>query len=340
VRLQKRPIKGASAAVSNIVIMDYPATGPEDIYALGAPRDARIVNWGEGETKALADKVNAARDAFAPQYFAIVVRQPEASADSRGWSHVTVEYRKDKRSRVESYHESSSTLTSQTDCGDAASLESWTRGHQLSLIEFYDGRDHKPGTPNTTYFVVNKDGTLGKTVFESPWLSAAYTVEWATRGYWHGGAGLDVLPLPAKEGPNGRLEGVEETGVAQNEDRTPARTRDGWYFNPQRDYAAEEYVLLWFGSLPPRPLAPSIDLPQGFSTGSSDAFEYVGVHKITQYAQTPAGRWYAKNLISEWATHDRKVTETTTVFLDTTREISDDLFDVAKFEAEHKAAGK
>lgn len=57
---------------------------------------------------------------------------------------------------------------------------------------------------------------------------------------------------------------------------------------------------------------------------------------MTEYDQTPAGRWYAK--VATRPIGEGGSTETTTVFLDTTRDIPDDLFDMAKFEAEHKAA--
>jgi len=213
-------------------------------------------------------------------------------------------------------------------------------GRSLCFILFCDACGEADGAairPGATSFVLDN----GRIIVKKPILGIwrLFTVEGAT---WALPSPLlpqipGLCALQPKDGPNGRLEGIgwfqqrtSVPGVAEVPPRIGA-----WYANPMRDYVIEQMATVSYSkdvSLDDAVAdlaAPSLTNP---------AIAGVESAAVTEYAQTPSGRWYARTI-----TQSRSgvgTTNVTRVFLDTAREFPDDLFDPAKFESEHKSAAK
>ncbi len=134
--------------------------------------------------------------------------------------------------------------------------------------------------------------------------------------------------LPIKEGPFGKLVGVEHTvqGLRWGAQVLfwPVRRRQ--YFNPTRDHVCELCESVegahadwqegkdWMETLP-------ADVPRR-------DFAYREVHRVLEYAQTADGQWYAKKILVEHDFGEREVARRMVfIHVDVTREIPDELLD-------------
>jgi len=325
--------------------MAYPAGGPADIYELGAPRDTRVVHGAFKEASLLYRKAEAAQEAFAPSYFAVIytVLEPKGSAAPvKNVGDISVVYRKGSRYRINRYSGEAADMNSALAPYDnMASFEAWTASHSAQSALFCDTSletEDDPERPAAVKVTLTGAGTVTRTAISSLWKKC--TVDGVT---WlkpltiaPGQPGMHLLP--PKEGLGGTMAGVESIQlVSHGDDGEAYPERTARILDPQRDYAVEESITARY---PASADISAIDTSP-VSIESTGIFEHVESRRITEYAQTPAGQWYAKMIVTEVA--DGKTgrrTETTRVLIDTARGIPDSAFDIAKLEEQYRRTPK
>ena len=324
----------ADGKASEHTSFDYPATGPQDIYALGAPKDAEVVFGAQAKLRSVRDRVEAAQKAFPGRYFAILCtagRNPDVRL-------VYAVYKKGELYRVERYLCPTESRP-QSAPADMAALEASLKALHPDTVYI---RDADPATrraarPGGIMITLGEDGRIKA---KAP-CSGTSDIETVEGHAWPALTMINpdvpgMLPLPARSGQFGVLDGVGFYFPHQSsrpQGRMPLVF--AWFLNPERDYTLEQYVEILYSQdvsaadAQADIAAPDIAKPTVRSVRES---------RISEYAQTPEGRWYPKTTVT--TTYYKEMPAaiaTTTILLDTTRDIPDDLFDLAKFEAEHKA---
>ena len=119
---------------------DYPANGPTDIYALGVPKDAKVAEGTLESAKTLQTRIEMARNAFAPSYFAIIYRGAVKADGSYAPEEVDVVYKKSGQFRIER-HDSQAydskrmpPLPDSLPAEDMAALEAWAKSEPLRKV--------------------------------------------------------------------------------------------------------------------------------------------------------------------------------------------------------------
>ncbi|MEN6334177.1 MAG: hypothetical protein ABFE01_07930 [Phycisphaerales bacterium] len=283
---------------------DYPQTGPGDIYDLGVPRDAKVVNDAlANEFQALWKQYREVRAEAANQYIAIITH-----ADRKGIiTRLDVDYRSDRKHRMERHSvfhngEMVDQLWPQykEQLGDSfESLLSWAHNHyddsQGTLaVYLYDGecygstiRSGVNGWRERVRLRTSADPSPLESLADLAWPRIASTARIIEDDY------------------------ARRNGLTCIESLSQGRmTRDGWpslparflyYLDPAWDYMCRRQVT------ERRPDADwqqdkewlaGVD-PNKTRDGS------VAVQEITEAFEAPNGRWYPV-VIVEQSTGDRK----------------------------------
>ncbi len=297
--------------------LDYPQTGPADIYALGVPRDTKVV--GSKIPKAvrtLDDKVRAAREAFAPSYYAIICTS--AQREDR-WvpESVRVVYKSDDRFRIEEYGYVPGGIGKDVPVDGMAEMEKWLEGRPVHRVSFIDGLNTSIGTvvrlaPDGKLVRRDNAGVLEKTVELLSW-------------------GISVAPeavrLAPKELGDGQVRfGLERTwqgrvhkGKVRN---YPGRERV--YYNSFYQQVIDLQELLWDAKAEwqrDKAWLKSVKDP------AAVRHRVHCVTKTVQYGRTPGGRRYARKIERSWP-GARRSKSRIVVHLDTKRRhIPDTLLD-------------
>jgi len=301
---------------------DYPETGPLDIYALGVPRDAKVVETGPTkELLKLHRCVEDARNGFAPQYRAIICTLSSAPTGGKLvpiW--VRVVHRKGARIRSEHYNVPRGTARDLVE--DVNVVERLLAGCPLNIVNIPcpPDPDEGPGV----YVYRGGDGGLVRKETQV----ACETVEsltWALRQ-----AASVTRQIP--EAHDG-LVGTEYFSQGHTyEGRVssyPCRTRQ--FYNPSRDYTCERMEQVWDAQAP---WQEDKDWLKDVEAASSDSSHKVKcTAQVVEYAQTDQGRWYAKRIRRE-EIGDRNFRSEVIVHLDTSVEVPDELFDPDTVSAE------
>ncbi|HUU59724.1 MAG TPA: hypothetical protein VMZ50_09280 [Phycisphaerae bacterium] len=226
-------------AKTTTTTFDYLETAPADIYALGVPRDAKVIDrTPPAAVEKLVAAVNAAAKRFPRCYYAVTCTFLESfvGANPRpDVATVTVTYVKDGACRSDvyqvylprgmslakamKYHEEArQTIPTDT----LAALEAWTEDRKPDRIRFH--RDYK-----AIVLQRGKDGKLVKEERNWPLRDAT-----PSSSFW-------ALPLRMagttkmmadKTPPQGKLVGYE---------RRSGKELQQWRFDPARDYVCERY---------------------------------------------------------------------------------------------------
>jgi hypothetical protein len=270
------------------ILMEYLKEGPADIYAIGVPRNAKVIDETPGpDVMALYEKVKSAFVAERQSRYEVSVEMPESF--SKGFEpgpaiQVEVLYRRGQEgdSRRERYmirwphglsHENAllhlEKLRKDFPVDRQDQVEAWLSKHKPEAIVICDGRR------GTMTGVCKKQGNLDVQTITAPS---------AVRGTPP--IRLDGKPvLIHKQGKWGELVGIE------NHPTNLQRVRS--YFNPDRGYLREKDEFRVFGMSDSGVINPD--------SGHTDSDE------VLEYAKTPGGRWYAhktrKVLCSERETH-------------------------------------
>jgi hypothetical protein len=349
--------------------LEYPKTGPADIYALGVPKDAKVVDLRPTPGVVSVDEaVEKARRAFAPTYFAIICEAKVLPPDGRyDPISIKVVYKKNDRFRIEYY--SPPAIGPKTPIHDMKTVEQWVGGISPSNILFCGTTDakgiHRPvvsvrpdlagarGAPDVPRLVMDKG--MG---------DEQDTVEWAS---W-GAPGLKpqkgAVVIKDPESTAGGL--IVRQTESQGETfqgkvgKYPRRLR--WSFDPNHDFLFSRYESLedaqgdwqqdkgWLKGLGPKAADPK--------------FHVLFTIKILDFAQTAQGQWYAAKVLRESEGSVRSFTEggkagqtnaggaskdaiptgkqawVDLIYLDTARKLDDNLFDPDRLDAKIFVRGR
>lgn len=313
-----------------VIYFDYPESGPADIYELGVPRDATIIKTFQEELRALEKMVVSARKRFDPTYFAIVYNGMVGPDGVYSPSRIRIVYKKNGRYRIERYPVrppgeslSREDLRRRLPADDMAALEAELKTRKPSDVLLAE-----PARFERTRIYLDDKGNLQKeTQRFSGWLDTAEPASWPFAIPAKGSV-AEPEHLKGKVGRFGPLTAAENLsmGLTAGGKSTIPPTRTRWYFNPERDYICEEYESLVDVEAPWQDdpdWLKGLDLDEPGRTRRSES-----TRKVIEYAKTPAGRWYAKKVLSNFIDHqDEHSQSITIVHLDTTREIPLSLFD-------------
>ena len=323
-----------------MIQFDYPAVGPEDIYALGAPKDARVVNAPtptapvvDFAVEDIQEKVRAARDQFAPTYCAAVVQGHVQRDGSIRPQEVDVTYKKNGRWRVERYvtakppDEQGRRIMMDALPDDMESIMAWVKDQRASQIGFLTTLDATDFAHLGVTFEIGKNGTPEETRgggFEQ------FTPEFFAWDEFLIYKGERTL-LPGSQGTFGSLAVVERKtqGNINEKGYVAVPQRMQWSLNASRDYIVEAAETV--SNPDDAPWQVDKDWRKGVKLGPLQENRFSDSRQVLEYAQTAQGQWYAKNILkilsSSRADTSRQIWS---VHLDTEREIPDDLFDPAK----------
>ena len=311
--------------------VDYPATGPESIYDLGVPRDAKVVDerTRDEQSVALFWKSMRAAEQFEKRLYAVVFH---GILDDRGHARGTrleILYEKDGMFRYGLYEPDVERGMGLWGGEDLEELEVWAEGKVPSLACV--GADVESGV--RVYKLTDSRESFVRRLQKPDWRPPNGEFaerQWALNIEKYG-KGTPSIPgldgeLPGTGWIKPRCESVTTAGYLW------ARAeRWTFYVNPQRDHLvhrSELWVAKGDESWVPQENSPFPAgrklLPPGKTTTT-----------VQEYAQTPAGNWYARKKLTEREDENGKVTKTVQIIhLDTTREIPDDVFDWRQFEAQ------
>lgn len=287
------------------MVVDYPAECPNDVYALGVPRDATISEQTPPrEVVELIQKVDEAAAREPKQLYQISVEAYESfsqvSAPNFGiWVEVTSvrdgRLRRDRYGvrRATDYEQSLQDLAKfrkeVVERGIEA-VEAWLKDRKPVQILFGDMRSGK-----ITVYRLARAAELTR----EPWASTIIVQElarpWGRRAIFLEGT---TSLLKEREGPWGTLVGIEEKDGQSNAVRS--------YFNPQRDYVCERR-----------------------ETDRTDDNE--NVEKVLEYGRTADGHWFAKS--ARVIAHNGRDTILVTNFRDDGRVLESQLFDESQITA-------
>ncbi len=303
-----------------VIHFDYPDSGPADIYALGVPRDAKIIDQTPSEELLdLDNNIRAARDAFAPSYYAIIctasIKEQTGVYQPIG---VHVVYKKSGKYRIEQY---SALAKSDVPITDMKAMRAWIEQTNPGAVKFIVG-------PNEAVDVrLNKEGDMVKD--SNQYTSGQDNVESVSWGQYISPNSFSLVSSENKQAS--RLIGVEHSwqGHVYNQKVASYPGRSRQYFNPDRDYMRDREKILhdaqadwqqdkdWLKDVAPEPAAMS--------------YESSNVTEVVEYAKTVQGQWYAKKIIFKQS-GVYKGSTVRIVHLDTTREIPDELLDPANIK--------
>ena len=314
------------------VVIDYPAEGPRDIYAIGVPRNAKVVNNVREDVLTLIRAVDKAREGFAPKYYAIVYKGSILNDGGYQADEISVVYKRNGRYRIERYLRGSMSRFWNLPPDDMAGLEAGVKAWKLWEAYFVE-----PDSQEVIHVHANDKGDMLRERQRVGWEQL--TPEWQTWG----------VPIPAKgatliaaadaagKGAARRQSGIEKTVMGSTfngEALYPQRER--WYLDPERNYACDEMDHLRDAQ------APWQDNKQWMTELKDDAgkiFRQSQVRKVLEYGETPAGQWYAKKVRIDIEVAGLNPTpisysEVVVVHLDTTRDIPEAVFNADSITAD------
>lgn len=340
VRMEGEASQGPCGAGPFAIEFDYPETGPADIYALGVPRDAKVVDETPSrDVIELRQSITEARERFAPTYYAVIWRGSASADGRRSLHHLEVVYKKDGRYRVELYRPFEPAEIEKVDFGklseltppdDMAALEAWVRTRPVYDLYF---RAAGRGAEATRIW---REGSAD--VRRERWSDdmLQYSVEGRT---WGRPPSVKVATgLPPKDGLWGRLIGAEHTsqGRVRNGDIVNFPTRTRRYWNPQRDYALEETEHFLDVNAPwqededwLKDADPELAKQQWrLDLSDANGYAFTSTERVVEYTQTRQGQWYAKKTLREGTTLAGTPSRSMVVIhLDAERDIPDELLD-------------
>jgi hypothetical protein len=313
---------------------DYPASGPESIYDLGVPREAKVVDDRKLDQQTWQLVRNSARvgAAFEKSFYAATytyeVRLSDDGTSAEGQTLRFFHVKNGRLRRDQYYLAQYRSAEFGLQWGETlAGMEAWSKDKQPQQVDLPLG--DKTIEYLLPYSSRNSEVTksIGSGHIGTGIGSWAYS--------WMGKS------LPAIDGPNGRLLGTRGVGSSQvfrGKESATVWQQTTIYVNPARDYLAEREEL-WTAS-GDEPWVPESDRAalkalQAAADPTHVAPPRKRTTTILEYAQTSAGHWYARKKLTETEDLNGKVTKFITItHLDTTRAIPDDVFDWRKFEAQ------
>ena len=337
----ERFVESEGMTEPQVIEFEYPKTGPADIYALGVPRDAkivhdRIVRNMPGWTK-IKNKVTLAQKAFPQTYTGIVAKADVQKSGKLRLSIVWVVYKKDGAYRIEQVK-----LTGMEEpLDDLAGFIEWASTRPVYSVKFCPADEKTKGTR----IEMRKPGQLSRT-WAHNMRPLQGSVEEELWGYCYALADGDrsehtmLLELQRENGPlvgiERKLQGLVDRG---GNVFTPQKTT--LYLNPQRDWIFERTEVV---SDPHAPWQKDKNWLEGVDP-ADDARVSKHTYVVQEYDRTADGHWYAKSILGTLESTSIDANGVTKpkpnithraimIFLDTERVIPDEWMDPGSVTAE------
>ncbi|MHC4714509.1 MAG: hypothetical protein ACYTAN_14775 [Planctomycetota bacterium] len=333
VRLEHRMTFEGGTVRSTSADFEYSQHGPEDIYALGVPRDTKVIDKRLPETAGLLEAAWKRSRGFSRDYYAVIFEKSRQKDGSYSHDQVYQVFKSGHRFRVERYNMSHFAarhreLSAVFDTEDISLISEEFRHMKPYNIHLgYDDR-------RDSQLVDARDGRLVVKPWGEGWRF--FTPEghsWGfipfTMNFISGGAETD--------GEFGKLRGAVETqsGLVSDGKVVAVPSRIWRYYNPERDFVREEYLSIQDGSGPD--WQEDKDWLEGVE-GAEEARKKKIKHtrKVTEYGRTSDGEWYAKRIVEDWRDLEtgKNSGSMVIILLDTTREIPEEVFDVSRIKVE------
>ena len=324
-----------NTVVDGEMTFDYPQTGPADIYDLGVPRDAQIIDkLPKEDYQAIWDKYRQHRTNATKRYIAVITRVSLGDFIDT----VYVDYKLGRKHRLEGHGVfnrgegiEKAWPEHKKQLGDSfKSLLEWSRVHYDKKgsvsINLYDG-EYNCSINN---YDKGNWGELRKHYspnFGSMPNTGLEDITWPSVGH----KGNIIEDDYARENNLICIERLQQGSIYSGRVNLPGRFL--YYLDPQKDYICRRHVTEW------RPNAPwqedkgwLTDIePEKIRDGSIIDME------ITEFIEAPNGYWYPRIIVEkqtgirkDYKDSPLKVNTIETVYLRTDPEFPEGIFDVDK----------
>ena len=340
------------------VLFDYPDTGPMDIYQLGVPSTAKIIDMRPSiDVQSIIEKYEAARKNDLSRYIALVLYTCSKDGGPEVAEEATIYYVDGNKFRREQLLATSDIIDSQRkgllnlgpEMGDSleSTLNWWSNREHLAVrrAEMYDGeyKHHVVGNLNITEFQRHNKEVNTKWREKNnkpPNLNNMYT----GGAQFLGRISNDVTKeqvITLVENEYSKQNGLICLQRLEEDRRFPfmrngRRYKRLCYIDPERDYICrrmEEYFVqdeLW------KKMYSDADRCLVNNPDAGLEYTMLQVKEITESGQSEDGKWYPKR-IEQLTTTQRgngklqKDISIFTIYLDTDGEFPEGIFDSKAF---------
>ncbi|MDY7011887.1 MAG: hypothetical protein SVV80_14240, partial [Planctomycetota bacterium] len=306
---------------------DYPSSGPDDIYAAGVPRNARIVDerTRDKHSSRLLMRATYAKERFDKAFRAILCEgRVDDKTGKMQVDSVTVYYQTPHQRRIDRWGIPKTQGRQTPNVYNLKSIEQYIESHSPSTVDITAPRG------GVSYNLTRSTAVLKSSQSGEP--GRFQNRLWQTYSSRYGRSVPDVT------GPNGWLLGTRNV--------QPCRVHKGkvqelpvrWtvYLNPERDYIAERYEQ-WIGDFGEDWVPPEEKRNESLTRWKYAREPVKRTTSVIKYDKTPSGRWYARKQLIEIEGRDSKAGKRMRIIhLNTTCKFPDRLFSHEHFESQLK----
>ena len=321
---------------------DYPENGPSDIYDLGVPRSAKVINNlpTEGVPQIL-EAYKSHRESAPSTYIAVVTNSIfDESVKTFLTYGASMIYRNDKIQRVDTYSLPQAEqkewrqtwLKFKEEMGD--SLESllkwWTRNGLLSNVNLYDGKfQYEVNRENDTWIAQPKRYMpLGDLRADNDLADFGWGVHFLSS--YTGSGPFTIVETEYSKKHNVVCVEITAQGRINKDTRQivwalpPKRVR--CYLNPERDYICQRFEQHELFEAPWQEDKTWLEHIEKNNIKKHRTDNRV--REVVEFGQTESGQWYPKK-IKSWNSTDTNNTEIRIkkIYLTTNSEFPDGIFD-------------
>jgi len=323
--------------VAGEIAFDYPQTGPADIYGLGVPQDARIIDkLPKEDFQAIWDNYRRKREVATKEYIAVITQTN--SSFGNVITTIDVDYKSDKNHRLEHHSVFNQNTLGQYEkfwpqykeqLGDSfESLLMWTQAHYKSTgnvsVYLHDGQYD---------FSTRRDdnGSWTKlTKYNSPNFKHMPRVYLECLGWpTIGKTGHIIEDVYARQNDLICIERLQQGTLRSGNISLPGRFL--YYFDPQKDYLCLRKVTEWCPDAEwqeDKNWLEGIE-PEKVRNGS------ITYEDVTEVVQAPNGHWYPKVIVikqsgirKDYEEAPLHVSTVKRIYLQTNPEFPDGIFDI------------
>jgi len=339
VEVESGDLNGESSYIGHVTF-DYPENGPQDIYALGVPQSARIIDLlPEPDALEVLHTYQEYRDNAPSKYAAVMIFDIEGSVmmvEENVFGHATIIYSEEQRQYGEEYKIFGTTNEYADQIGDTFdSVMNWCKRSDLakpSVVDLFNGvyhyqtqynegddrwslqpREDWAGHLGNYLEVLRQKGWPG--IIPKAENSPPHQIH-IIENHYSKKYGLICIEL-LRQGANygGRIKAMPPI-------------RELYYLNPQKDYICQRLEQFrrrnapwqedssWLDGIDPDNVRP----------------DATTITQVTEYGQTSSGQWYPK-VVTRTIVGVRKdgtpgvFTITETIYLETAPEFPEGIFD-------------
>jgi hypothetical protein len=292
--------------------IDYLQAGPPDIYALGVPRDAKVIDHTPSPRLIeLKVGIERAKRQFDQEYVALVLREPRPGLPD---AHLILKKGARVRTEWQTAHLHAPPLPEQW---SLHRLAQWAISLPRREIAIYQG-----AASTRLTFAENGDPQVERQTDDPQPPTTVENYTWEA-------VYPQVMSLVRQEdNPFPQWIAVERfhQGRVYNGNVSFYPRHDRYWFDPERDHICRRYESVEDAQAPWQEDKDWLkDLPAGAKQRTR---KEIWRHEVLELDQTGAGNWYVKRFKWSYGQPDRPLQEiVSTVYLDTSREIPDALFD-------------